>query len=113
MRIAFVDFTPFDYTPLTPRERPLGGMQSALCYLAESLAARGHEVSLINKANTPGEYRGVKCLSMREEQSNRFLWSLDVVVSISCAGLTLRQSNIKCPLILWSGHDVDQPTVTS
>src|SRR5215475_2046025 len=113
MRIAFVDFTGFDYTPMTPRERPLGGMQSALCYLSESLAARGHDVSLINKTNAPGQYRGVNCLSMHQSLPNRFLWSLDVAISISGAGLNLRRSNFKCPLILWTGHDTDQVPVAS
>src|SRR5262249_16808532 len=110
---GFVDYTAFDYTPLTPLERPLGGMQSALCYLSHALAARGHEVWLINKTTAPGLYRSVNCLSMRDELTNTFLWSLDIVVSISVAGLNLRQSRIRCPLVLWTGYDVDQPPVAA
>ena len=48
MRIAFVDFTPWDYTPLFARRGPLGGTQSAVCYLSRQLAADGCDVSLVN-----------------------------------------------------------------
>ena len=42
MNWVFLDFIRWDYDVATPRERPLGGSQSALCYLAAALARRGH-----------------------------------------------------------------------
>ena len=58
MKIAFVDGINWDYTPLTPFERPLGGSQSAAVYLARELAARGHAVSYFNSTSTPAYMPG-------------------------------------------------------
>ena len=41
MNIAFLDSIGWDYDVSTPYERPLGGSQSALAYLAAELARRG------------------------------------------------------------------------
>ena len=41
MNIAFVDSIGWDYDVSTPYERPLGGSQSALAYLAVELARQG------------------------------------------------------------------------
>ena len=49
MRIAFVDLAAWDYTVDAPASVPLGGSQSALCYLAKELARLGHQVSLVNR----------------------------------------------------------------
>ena len=38
MRIAFLDTNELDYTADTPYRQPLGGSQSAICYLAAELA---------------------------------------------------------------------------
>ena len=59
VHLAFVDFISWDYTIDAAYQRPLGGSQSALCYLAEQLAARGHTVQLINNTAMPGASRGV------------------------------------------------------
>lgn len=58
VKIAFLDPAGGDYTPDTPRLHPLGGSQSALCYLAEALAASKLEVTLVNGTRTPGMVRG-------------------------------------------------------
>ena len=46
MKIALADFGPFSYTIDTAYSEPLGGIESSVCYLAEELAAGGHEVSV-------------------------------------------------------------------
>jgi glycosyltransferase involved in cell wall biosynthesis len=112
MRILFVDGTSMDYTATTPAQRPLGGMQSALCYLACTLAARGHDVALFNRGNkTPGVYGGVSCAGF-EALSPATLNSFDVVVSISTGSLAFRQQlGLIRPLVLWTQHDTDRPAV--
>lgn len=112
MRIAFCDTIAWDYTPLTPFERPLGGIQSALCYLASALAARGHDVALINNAATPGVYGGVECWGNRA-LTPALLNAFDAIISVSAIGGQLRAIGVTVPLIWWVGHDVDQPFVAS
>jgi glycosyltransferase involved in cell wall biosynthesis len=114
MRILFVDGTFMDYTATTPAQRPLGGMQSALCYLACALATRGHKVALFNRGNkTPGVYGGVSCAGF-EALSPATLNSFDVVVSISTGSAAFRQQlGLTRPLVLWTQHDTDRPAVAA
>lgn len=44
----------------TPERGPLGGAESALIQLVETLAERGHDISVYNKCETESEIRGVK-----------------------------------------------------
>jgi glycosyltransferase involved in cell wall biosynthesis len=113
MRIAFVDFVPWDYTIETVYQKPLGGSQSALCYLAEELARRGHEVQLINNAALPGVSCGVICLPAAKAHGD--VWkSFDVVVLLNSVkpGLSIRPLLRKgARLIAWIQHAHDQPAV--
>ncbi|TAF85606.1 MAG: hypothetical protein EAZ49_25965 [Oscillatoriales cyanobacterium] len=61
MKIGFLDTYTWDYNIETPYREPLGGTQSAICYLAEALAALGNEVFLLNNTSEPGMWRGVDC----------------------------------------------------
>jgi glycosyltransferase involved in cell wall biosynthesis len=87
-------------------------MQSALCYLASALAARGHEVALFNRGNkVPGRYGGVSCAGF---EALGTLNSFDVVVSISTGSIAFRQQlGLRRPLVLWSGHDIDRSAVAA
>ncbi len=113
MHIAFVDFINWDYTIDTAYQRPLGGSQSALCYLAEQLATRGHEVELINNAAMPGVSHGVICLPLAKARPE--VWqNFDAVVMLNAVkqGLAIRpllRSDAK--LIAWLQHADDQPAV--
>jgi hypothetical protein len=60
MHIVFIDPAGMQYTVETPYERPLGGSQSAVCYLAIELARLGHSVTVLNGNATTSEGRGVK-----------------------------------------------------
>ncbi|MEG4007423.1 hypothetical protein QUA41_16185 [Microcoleus sp. Pol11C1] len=51
MKIGFLDTYTWDYNIETPYREPLGGTQSAICYLAEALAAQGNEVFLLNNTS--------------------------------------------------------------
>lgn len=44
----------------TPEQRPLGGVESSICFLVEELARRGHDVSVHNKCEAPLDYKGVR-----------------------------------------------------
>jgi FkbM family methyltransferase len=111
MRIGLIDLAALDYSPHTPSERALGGMQSGISYLAMALADRGHDVTLVNRTSTPGVYSGVRSLHIDEGFRPDQLQQFDVVVSIYCAGLALRRAGISAPLVLWTGHNGDEPTV--
>ena len=113
MKIAFGDLFDCDYTIETPYQTPLGGSQSALCYLAEELARQGHEVFLANQTSQPGMWRGVKCLpvpltNLPEETRE----SLDFFVVQNVAGHGQRIRPLigrDTRLILWIHHAHDVP----
>src|SRR5215470_12393659 len=109
MKIAFLDLIPWDYTPLTPLERPLGGSQSAAVYLARELAARGHAVTLFNHTTQPGIYAGVECPGLAGGITAGRVNGFDVaVVMNSASGQQLRSAGVTVPLALWSQHAPDQ-----
>jgi len=112
MKIAFVDLISWDYTPLTPMERPLGGSQSAAIYLARELAARGHAVTHFNNTTRPGSYLGITCPGMAGGIAADRLNGFDAaVVMNSATGLRFRSAGVTVPLALWSQHATDQAAV--
>ncbi len=112
MKVAFVDPVSWDYTPFTPLERPLGGSQSAICYLTPELAALGHEVTLLNQVSKPGIYAGVRCAQRKAALSAGYLNQFDAVIVVNGAmGARLREGGVTAPLILWSQQSVDQRDV--
>jgi hypothetical protein len=117
MRLLFVDPVPWDYTPDTPYARPLGGSQSALCYLAERFAALGHEVGLLNNAQTCGVVRGVHCFNLDEptRESVEFAAGTDAVIAVNDVDprtvRALRSANGHARYYAWIGHACDQPAV--
>lgn len=115
MRIAFGDLLPWDYHVLSVETTPLGGSQSAACYLARALAALGHEIFFVNDTRSPGRYAGVTCLGWQSfaSKSLREL-DLDVFVCLPGAGSgkLLREAlGAKTRLVLWTQHRVNQPAV--
>ena len=82
MRIAFLDTNELDYTADTPYRQPLGGSQSAICYLAAELARLGHEVAVLNATTSPGWHRGVQCLNLARVPAD-LLPRFDVVVVLN------------------------------
>jgi glycosyltransferase involved in cell wall biosynthesis len=115
MKICFMDPIDWDYTVETPYQKPMGGSQSGLCYLAAELARRGHQVSLANKTTTPGIYRGVDCLGPQAGFAVDFLKTQDAVIVInSCIGESLRKGlgHESPKLVLWGHHAADQQAVS-
>ncbi len=113
LRLAFATYCPVPVRTATAYERPLGGSESALCYLAEALAARGHEVFLLSSTPAPEVSRGVPCLPLTPAMLGQ-LPALDAFVVQNLAGQArpLRQAlGPKTRLILWTQHTHDQPAV--
>lgn len=110
MRICFIDFAPWDYDVSTPFERPLGGSQSAMCYLAIELAEAGHEVTVVTNTTKPDcEYEGVKCSFALPSQS-----SIDIMVALNAPthGSKLRSAlSSSTRLVLWTQHAGNQPVM--
>ena len=111
MHLCLVDLSALDFTPHTSLTEPLGGMQSGLGYLAQELVRRGHAVTLLNRTSHPGNYGGVECVSIAQSPFQPIFDQADAVVSIYCDGQLLRHLGVRCPLVLWTGHNSDEPTV--
>jgi glycosyltransferase involved in cell wall biosynthesis len=113
LRVAFASFSPFPFTVETPYRQPLGGSESALCYLAEALAQQGHAVFLLHGNQAPAVCRGVQCLPL-SVASIRQIGPLDAFVVQNPAGKG-QELRALLPagtlLILWSQHAHDQPAV--
>lgn len=116
MKIAFIDFINWDYGPDAPYRFPLGGMQSAACYLAQALAAIGHDVFYLSNTTTPGQYFNVTSIPIRLlDLSSLGRTGLDAFVILGEAGPTdefRRDLGPRTRLILWTGHPANQPAVS-
>jgi hypothetical protein len=115
MNIVFLDPIGWDYDVTTPLERPLGGSQSALCYLAAALARRGHEITLLSGTSRPREALGVRCLSLKDTPAAIFQPPCQALVVLNGPGdicLRLRrQLGQETLLVLWTGHGFVQPAM--
>ena len=113
LRLAFATYCPVPVRTATPYEQPLGGSESALCYLAEALAGKGHEVFLLSSTPAPEVSRGVPCLPLTPAMLGQ-LPALDAFIVQNMAGQArpLRQAlGPKTRLVLWTQHAHDQPAV--
>ncbi|PIQ24448.1 hypothetical protein COW36_24670 [bacterium (Candidatus Blackallbacteria) CG17_big_fil_post_rev_8_21_14_2_50_48_46] len=117
LKLCFIDSGDMDYTPESPYQIPLGGSQSALCYLMAALGERGHEVTLLNATTTPGHYRGVECLTLTEEPEAIFAdRHFDAVISLNSLQpqITVRPFLPEnTPLLLWTQHAVDEASMVA
>ncbi|MBP0001052.1 MAG: glycosyltransferase [Cyanobacteria bacterium SID2] len=114
MRIAFIDFIDWDYQIETVYQKPMGGSQSAVCYLAERLVKRGLEVFLVNYTQTLQVSRGVTCIPVRSDEARRLMPTVDVLVAIGNPGLGARVQPLlrpHTPMLLWTQHAPDQESV--
>lgn len=114
MKFVFLDNIDIDYTVDTPYRAPLGGSQSALCYLCEALSAAGHEVFVINHTTTPGLVRGVKVHSFAGDFTEAFAPAPDAAIVLNRTGWAGQLKPVldkATRLILWMQHADDQPAV--
>lgn len=118
MRIAFFDSIPWNYNINSPWEVPLGGTQSAICYLAAALAESGQDVFLCNQTAQRVASRGVECIPLTEIfQGSTFSdLKLDAIIVSNSGqnGRVLRDLlGDKVRIILWTGHADDQPAINT
>lgn len=111
MKIAFLDPCIFNYSIKSVNKEPLGGSQSALCYLASNLAELGHDVFLVNNTNEPAVVNNVACLPINCV-NNEFWQNVDFIISLnSLTGRTLKNCSTETDMILWNQHAHDQPAI--
>jgi len=111
MKWCFLDGSPLDYRVGSPAEKPLGGSQSALSYLAATLAALGESVTTVTQTSEAGVYAGVKCL--RGSDLPAGFWAAEAFDRIIALNdpeplLTLR-SQTRSPLWFWTQHSHRNP----
>src|SRR5438552_3476106 len=106
MKLTFVDLQNWDYDPSGPRVLPLGGSQSALCYLTAELAQRGHDVSLVSGVPEPREALGVRCYPINQIPNNAILEPADALIVLNGPAdlvVPLRQRVAReTPIVLWT-----------
>lgn len=124
MRICFIDFANWDYDVSTPLTRPLGGSQSAMCYLAVELAKMGHDVTLVTGKSPPASAvmfiqdsgnGGVTCVGSHPSQYPAVPQQVfDAVIALNAPGHG-RSLRAVLPsstrLILWTQHAANQPVM--
>ncbi|HXJ00277.1 MAG TPA: glycosyltransferase family 4 protein [Micropepsaceae bacterium] len=112
MRIIFVHRTIVDYNVETPYQRAVGGTEAGVAYLGAELARLGHSVVLLASPSVPGIYRGVECLNHKVALTRDLLNGADAIIVVNEAcGRTLRDLGVTKPLVLWTGHSDDQPSI--
>ncbi len=117
MKLAFFDTTFCDYTPDTLQVSPLGGTQSAACYLALALARMGIDVTLVNGTTAPGRVDGVMCRHHGTLPIS-LLTRFDVLVIMGgCDSESVRNLRAardgRCKIVLWTQHAGDQPAIAN
>lgn len=117
MNWVFLDFIRWDYDVATPLSRPLGGSQSALCYLAAALARRGQQVTTLTGTTKPSTTSGVQCLRYEDIPAEIFAPSDTITVVLNGPADVVRAVREVIPagrpLILWTQHAHDQPAMLS
>lgn len=111
MRLAFVDPGPLRYDLDSPGKIPLGGSESALCYLTSALSAAGHQVYFLKEGATAHWCQGVRCLPLTPHML-REICPVEAVVVLNVAGVGagIRETiGPRVPLVLWNQQAPDQP----
>jgi glycosyltransferase involved in cell wall biosynthesis len=115
MKILFLCFSTLVFDVRTPYEKPLGGTESALCYLSTELAKRGHNVFLMRNSeidDTGTVIGGVTHLRISED-----IASLDpdvvIVASAPMAAPAIKKIVPRAKIVLWNHMQPDQPAMAT
>ena len=113
-RFLFAD-SALPYSANTPYEKALGGSQAAVCYLAEALAAVGHEVVLRTKSEEVARERNVTCTGWSATAARSLrAFKPDYVIALVLASEAVELRRIfgdGTRIILWEHLPADQPSV--
>lgn len=115
MNWVFLDFIPWDFDVGTPLVKPLGGSQSAMCYLAAALARRGERVTTLTGTKEAKIVQGVRCLPYENIPAEIFAPADTVTVLLNGPANMVHAVREVIPqgkpLILWTQHAHDQPAM--
>jgi glycosyltransferase involved in cell wall biosynthesis len=114
MRLCFVDLTDWDYNVDAPTTGPLGGSQSAMCYLSVALARDGHDVTVMTGTKRPAIVSGVECINASLCSGEFFrARKFDAVVILNSSSGSKARSSMQpsTKLILWTQHETVQPAM--
>jgi glycosyltransferase involved in cell wall biosynthesis len=113
MKIGFVNYTPMVYNVDTPYKEPLGGSESAMCYLTPELAKLGHTVVLFGRYLKKFSLKGV--VHENQNRIGKGKWhDLDfmIIQNHPKAGEVVKPLlGKKTKLVLWEHLDIDQPVL--
>lgn len=113
MRVALIDFMGYRYDAGTPEREPIGGSQSAVCYLARALAAEGCSVTLFNGSPEPSEAHGIPVRPVEETVRGGLAGFPLAIVSggapAAFPALLAARPEPRPFLVYWTGHMTDQP----
>ncbi len=111
MKIGFINFAPLVYNVTTPYKKPLGGTESAMCYLAGELAKRGNKVILYGRFKDSFNLNGV-IHKPQDELANLKNEDLDFLVNQTCVDVLPELKKLakeKTKIILWEQVTHNQP----
>jgi glycosyltransferase involved in cell wall biosynthesis len=114
MRLCFVDLTDWDYNVDAPTTGPLGGSQSAMCYLSVALARDGHDVTVMTGTKRPAIVSGVECINASLCSGAFFrARKFDAVIILNSSSGSKARSSMppSTKLILWTQHETVQPAM--
>lgn len=117
MNWIFLDVSAWDYDVASPSVRPLGGSQSAMCYLATALAACGEQVTTLTATSRPRQVNGVRCLQFENIPREVFAPADTVTVVLNGPadmGQLVRETVPSGQVVvLWNQHAHDQPAISA
>ena len=114
MRFLFIDPIDFSYGPKTPYQRPLGGMQSSIVYLAQALGEVGHSVIVLNHIEAPETAGPVMYLPLPKEGDaftllcQKIRPDVGIVLGSADVLFAAKHNLPELPWMFWTGHAHDQ-----
>jgi glycosyltransferase involved in cell wall biosynthesis len=94
----------------TPAQRPLGGSESGIVYMARELAACGHTVSVYCECPAPGMFDGVQYIHYHRFFTDYVAMPWDVVIAFRSFD-PLLLGRIAPRMIYWTGDASNQPAL--
>ena len=114
MRFLLIDPIDFAYGPRTPFERPLGGMQSSIVYIAKAISEAGHPVVVLNNIEAPETDGNVMFVPLPQDGDafialcRRIAPDVGIVLGGSEALFAAKHNLPDIPWMFWTGHAHDQ-----